>query len=300
MSTRIIGTAHQRIIRDKKAAEQAANSAWLKSVNRDISNMVVREIDRETCKKVILEYEWLGCMPAVVWKMYGAFYDGQVAGVVCYGPEYSENLGIQARKAGRKCADWSKYGYEGKMILLSRGACVHWAHPHTGSKLIRRSMDMLPKKYEVVTSTTDEAAGEIGTIYQACGFYYVGSMRENNPNVKSRRMDRDAWLINGKIVGTRSIRAKLGNCKSASVLAVWPHAQKIKQHSKHRYFAFRGSRGTQKRHHLAILGIIKPYPKRGGGIKSDTSVFHTEGHSDDPVTPLHFVKAAEEALDYCP
>jgi hypothetical protein len=235
---------------------------WWQNIDISIKKSVVREIDRQTCERIILEYEWLGCMPAVIWHMYGIYFDGHCAGVVCYGPEYSENLGVIARKRGLKCADWSKYGYEGKMILLSRGACVHWAHPHSGSKLIRRSMDLLPAKYEIVTATTDPAAGEIGTIYQACGFHYVGSMREANHNVKSRRMDRDAWLIDGKIYGSRTMRQKIGCSRHNEIIKIYPTAQKIKQHSKHRYFAFRGSRTTQARHLDAIRHMVKPYPKR--------------------------------------
>jgi hypothetical protein len=257
--------AHQRVIREQR---EALNSdadlfgKWWVDIDTDIKLAEVRECSLSTAKQIIEDYEWLGCMPAVVWYSYGIYWAGYCGGVVCYGPEYSENLGIQAREQGRKCADWSKYGFEGKMLLLSRGACVHWAHPHAASKLIRRSMDLLPAKYEVITATTDAAAGEIGTIYQACGFNYVGSMRENNDAVSSRYMDRDAWLIGGKIVGSRNIRAVCGSTKAVDIARVYPNAKKIKQHSKHRYFAFRGAKKTQEGHLSAISGMIKPYPKR--------------------------------------
>ena len=257
--------AHQRIIREEKAKTSASENlfgAWWDSINKDIANGVVREIDRATCEQIILEYEWLRCMPAVVWYMYGIFFDGNCGGVVCYGPEYSENLGKISRESGRRGADWSKYGFEGKMILLSRGACVHWAHPHSGSKLIRQSMNLLPKKYEIITSTTDEAAGEIGTIYQACGFYYVGAMRESNPAIKFKRQDRDAFLIGDKLVSERSMRQMIGTQKFSEVLRRFPTAKLIKQHSKHRYFAFRGTKKAKKSHLSAIKHLIKPYPKR--------------------------------------
>lgn len=259
------GTAYQYQIRQHRAeidAESNLFGAYWEDINRDIKNAVVRPIDYATCEHVILDYEWLGCMPAVVWHMFGIFYDDICAGVVCYGPEYSENLGKIVRERGTAGADWSKYGFEGKMILLSRGACVHWAHPHSGSKLIRQSMRMLPAKYEVVTATTDHAAGEIGTIYQACGFHYVGSMREANPNVKHRYMDRDAWLIDGKIWTARTIRSHIGTTANDKIKEFYPTAVKIRQHSKHRYFAFRGPRHAQQAHHQAIAHLIKPYPKR--------------------------------------
>lgn len=251
------GKSHQRLIRERKAQE--ANSdlfgPWWEGIDRSIENAVVKEVDRPTAERIILDYEWLGCMPAVVWHTYGIFFDGHCGGVVVYGPEYSENLGKISRAGSKKCStDWSKLGFEGKMVLLSRGACVHWAHPHSGSKLIRRSMDLLPKKYEVITATTDWAAGEIGTIYQACGFHYVGAMR--------KQPFRDGWLINGKLYGSRSLRSKLGCTKIEVIRASYPDVVKVKQHSKHRYFAFRGSKTVQKRHKKAIATIIKPYPKR--------------------------------------
>jgi hypothetical protein len=258
--------AHQRLIRERRAADQSDEAglfgAYWEGLDLSIGNAVVRQISRATAEKVILDYEWLGVMPAVVWYCFGIYYDDVLAGVVTYGPEYSENLGAIARERGLACADWSRYGYEGKMILLSRGACVHWAHPHSASKLIRRSMDMLPPRFEVVTATVDEAAGEIGTIYQACGFTYVGSMRDRNANVNSRRLDRDGWLINGRIMGSRSMRQLVGSSRRADILARYPDAEFVAQHAKHRYFAFRGSRTTKARHLRAIAHLVQPYPKR--------------------------------------
>jgi len=210
-------------------------------------------------------------MPAVVWYSFGIFYDDILAGVVCYGPEYSENLGKIAREQGRPMANWQKYGYEGRMILLSRGACVHWAHPHSASKLIRKSMDLLPEKYAVVTATVDDMAGEIGTIYQAAGFDYVGSMRVANPNVKSGPIDyRRGWVIAGKLWTARSIRQAVGNTRRADVLARFPDVQFTRQHSKERYFAFRGTKREKAKDRAAIAHIIKPYPKRAVGVEETT------------------------------
>jgi hypothetical protein len=281
--------AHQRLIREKRAAEDADADMfgrWWQGINVDINRADVRGVSYETAKSVIEKYEWLECMPAVVWFTYGIFFDGCCGGVVCYGPEYSENLGKVARETGRKCADWSRYGYEGKMILLSRGACTHWAHPHSASKLIRESIKLLPQQYQVVTSTCDPAAGEVGTIYQACGFDYVGSMRDNRETVKSRYMDRDAWLIDGKIVGSRSIRQRCGSTKAEDIAKVFPDAQKIKQHSKHRYFAFRGPTAVQKKNRKAIAHLIRPYPKRAEQVSSRDTVSTPDKAGGSSPAPL--------------
>jgi len=244
--------AHQRIIREKKAGEvDGLFGQWWEDIDTDIKKAEVKEVPYGVAESVIKDYEWMGCLAAVNWFYYGIFFDGVCGGVVVYGPEYIENLG-----------KWDKYGYTGKIILLSRGACVHWAHPHSGSMLIRRSMDLLPEKYKVVTCTTDDLAGEIGTIYQACGFDYIGSMRDANPNVNSRKGDRDAWLINGKLYGARNMRQKFGTTKTEELIKYFPDMEKVKQNSKARYFAFRGTKKDKKVNRKAIDHLIKPYPKR--------------------------------------
>jgi len=248
-----IGIAHQKIIRDKKADSDKSNlfGEYWKFLDLDLKKAIVREIDLHSASKMIVEYEWLGCMPAVNFYAYGIFFDGVCGGVVVYGQEYIENLGR-----------WDKYDFTGKIILLSRGVCIHWTPINTASKLIMTSMKMIPKKYKIITCTTDHLAGEIGTIYQACNFDYVGSMRDANPNVKSRNLDRDAFLINGKLYGTRAIRQKIGSVKMEDVLKRWPNAEKVSQNSKHRYFYFTGSRSEQKYHSSKIEHLIKEYPKR--------------------------------------
>ena len=90
-------------------------------------------------------------MPAAIRHCFGIFFAGELGGAVVYGDEYGENLGV-----------WDKYHYTGKIIALLRGACVHWAHPHSPSKLIRRSMHLLPGRYKVVTATVDGTLGEVG------------------------------------------------------------------------------------------------------------------------------------------
>jgi hypothetical protein len=139
---------------------------------------------------------------------------------VVYSDEYAENLGVRNR-----------YGFTGKIICLSRGACAHWAHPHSVSRLVRGSMRLLPDKYKAVTATVDPALGEIGVIYQACGFVYVGAMRSGR---------RAAISVNGApmseqlvfdISGTRGARALARLGFEAPSTAY-----------RERYFAFRGSR----------------------------------------------------------
>jgi hypothetical protein len=90
-----VGVCHQKKIREEKKITDTDNlfGAYWEGVNKTIKNAVVREVSVSTAKSIVEEYEWLGCMPAVVWYCYGIFFENFCAGVVCYGPEYSENLG---------------------------------------------------------------------------------------------------------------------------------------------------------------------------------------------------------------
>jgi len=105
----------------------------------------------------------------------------------------------------------------------------------------------------VVTATVDPMAGEVGTIYQACNFHYVGIMREMK--------ERDGWIIDGKIYGGRSMRSKLGTQRLEVIQRYYPNVQKVKQSSKGRYFQFT-SKKARKKHLPAIKHLLKAYPKR--------------------------------------
>ena len=97
----------------------------------------MRPISIAEAKAIIERYEWLGSMPAVARYCFGIFFGTELGGVVVYGDEPGENLGV-----------WDRYGHSGRIIALLRGACLHWAHPHAGSKLVRRSMNLLPERFK--------------------------------------------------------------------------------------------------------------------------------------------------------
>ncbi|MBS1828801.1 MAG: hypothetical protein JST93_26095 [Acidobacteria bacterium] len=226
--------AHQRFIREQLAATEPTYTA-------DIGTAVVTEITPSQAKDIIEKYEWLKTMPAFVLHCYGIFFDGICGGVVVYSVDYGENLA------------WSKFGWQGKIICLSRGACVHWAHPHSASKLIRTSMRMLPEKYKVVTCTVDAEAGEVGTIYQAAGMIFVGVMSRGGNRASIIKPD-------GKRISSRDAYDLYGT-RSVSRLREMGLDVRSEQR-KGRYFAFLGSKREQAENRKKIESMIKPYPKR--------------------------------------
>jgi hypothetical protein len=253
--------AHQRIIRERRAAEDADADLfgrWWQGIEINIAKADIREISYETAASIIHKYEWLGTMPAIVRHCYGIFFDGCCGGAVVYGDEYAENLGV-----------WDKYGYTGKIICLARGACTHWSHPHSASKLIRRSVEMLPPRYRIITCTTDWEAGEVGTIYQACGFHYA-------------KMDTHArYQTKGK--PSRQLRGSgLTNKAKITAAGLMPKLE----HQKGRYFLFRGTAGEQKALKRAIANLIRKYPKRAGQVSSRDTVGTTGKAGGSSPAPL--------------
>jgi len=247
--------AYTKKMREKLSGEDGDMfGRWWENFTPDLRTATVEEIGRVSAGNIIMPYEWLDNMPAIITHSYGLFFDtpiGKVCGgAVVFGTEYGENLG-----------HWDKYGFTGKIILLSRGACVHWCPKNSNSKLVMGAIKQLPEKYKIVTATIDSLAGETGTIYQACNFYYIGSMRASNPNVNHRPLDRFGVKIDGKLLGARAIRQKLGTQKKDVILAHYPDAEFVPQHSKGRYFLFRGSKLENKGYKKSIEHLIKPYPK---------------------------------------
>jgi hypothetical protein len=226
--------AHQRIVRE------TANAAP-PPVSLDIGAAAVRPISVAQARAVIERYEYLGSMPAAIRFCFGIFFGDHLGGAVVYASEPGENLGI-----------WTAYGYSGKIITLARGACLPWAPPHAGSKLIRRSMRLLPARYTVVTATVDGTAGEIGTLYQAVNFHFVGVLA---PGGRVLIRNGDGTTLSG-----RSARHRFGTESVTILRALGVEAMLVPRRA--RYFAFRGAAREKKRLRRAIAPLIKPYPKR--------------------------------------
>lgn len=133
----------------------------------------VKRITTEEAAAVILKYEWLAAnsnnkspLGRGVEACYGLFLDGELIGANCLG------------RMGGKVGDICGPHYADKTGYLMRGACAHYAPMHAASfftsttcKLARKDMG-----WSVFFAYSDtEDASECGTIYQACGWYYIGS-----------------------------------------------------------------------------------------------------------------------------
>lgn len=152
--------AWQKQLRDRYEAEGVPLVPHL-----DIKRAIVRPVSRHLAEQIIFKYEWLGTMANTHWH-YGIFFGSYCAGVCCVGsssvvagPYTHHTFGID-RNA---------------LSMLARGACVHWAPNGTNSKLVAWTLKFVARLgFKIILAYSDSDAGEIGTIYQACNWVYIG------------------------------------------------------------------------------------------------------------------------------
>lgn len=247
--------AHQRIIREQKAKEisQDLYGKYWENINLDIKNSEIKEIDYKTARSIILEYEWLGTMGTTQYH-FGIYYDGCLAGVVCYGYFQAMNT----NSGGHPYAPYVGVKYSKNGIQLSRGACVHWSHKHSGSKLISQSLKTMSQRgYKYTIAFSDPEAGEIGTLYQATNWYYLGIGKTNH---------YDIYYKNGKLyLNDRDFYKKykiVGKINMEKWIMDKEHLKIKLRKPKGRYIKLIGNKKENKEMMKVLNPLIKPFPKR--------------------------------------
>ena len=157
----------QNLISDLKEAsltEEECNSLRIE----DFEFSYVDKEDRQQCEEIkhfIERHEWLGKLPARPTHRFIARLkkNGIIAGAIVMATPnaFSHILGKENRD---------------KEKLISRGACISWAPKNLGSWLIMKSIKWMVKntQFRMFSAYSDPEAKELGTIYQACNFIYLG------------------------------------------------------------------------------------------------------------------------------
>ena len=178
----------QKQLRDEFLSEGTPDVSSL-----DLKKAIVRPVSKSLAKQIILKYEWLGTMSPTS-KHYGIFFDNYCAGVTCVNINASGTAGSNCFKM------FNLKRYE--CNTLSRGACVHWAPVGSNSKLVSWTCKLLKKELphsKIILAYSDPNAGEIGTIYQACNWFYIGKTgREEQMISPSGR------ILNHRMLGSRA------------------------------------------------------------------------------------------------
>ncbi len=122
--------------------------------------------DKQRCRQIktfIERHEWLGKLPTRPTHRFIATYKGQIAGaIVMATPNTFSSL------LGKENRDLEK--------LISRGACISWSPKNLGSALVMYAVRWMVQNtpFRFFTAYSDTEARELGTIYQACNFIYLG------------------------------------------------------------------------------------------------------------------------------
>ena len=234
--------AHQRLIREREAEAPSLLGPWWEEVDISLEKASIQEISIAKAEEIILRYEWLGTMPIAIKRCYGFFHSGVLAGAAVFAEKPGASL--KSDKHSIVPADaW----------YLARGACVHWAHPHAASWMIAHIGKLLSPCHIVAYS--DPAAGEIGTIYQALNWFYLGAS-QGGPT---------AALVDGKLITLRSFQRdrnyEVGKSLK-SVAEAFPRSKVLPVGRKGRYVGVYGPPAFKRAATKRLQPFALPYPKR--------------------------------------
>lgn len=164
-------------------------------------NFIELKNEKNNAVEFIKRYEWLGTITQYSTHYFGAYYKGVLGGVLIFSMPnaFSKLLGENTKNIER---------------LISRGACASWTPKGLASSFLMWSIKYMVKNtpYRLFTAYSDPTAKELGTIYQACNFYYLG--KQSGTNIR---------YINpytGKVVSDRFFRQRTAYKKYAKELNI--------------------------------------------------------------------------------
>jgi len=218
----------------------------------ELKDTILRPITRDVAKPFIEKYEWLGTLGTMKFA-YGLYF-GYKLGVVLV---FSKTTTWQAEVSicGEK--------YKDKVILLARGAAANWCPPNANSYAIAQTLKAVERDtpYRIILAYSDRRAGEVGTIYQALGWLFIGLGATGTDHVPLGLVDTTDMRFH-----TRGLPKELKS--KASLLKAGYEVLDVKRANKGRYITFLGSRKERKELMAALRFKALPYPKREDLVKS--------------------------------
>ncbi len=234
------GEAWQKQLRDRYMGEGAPD------VDLSLKKAVVRPIRKRLAEQIILKYEWLGTMSSTNLH-FGIFFGSYCAGVTCVGKAVTAGNNIHSPFAIER----------DELLILARGACVHWAPPGTNSKLVSWTSRLIPERRpraKLILAYADTDAGEIGTIYQASGWHYIGLS-----GWVPQFVAPNGRIFDGRIISYYAQKGRVSwvQQRDAMIRQGW---KEQRSNPKHRYVQILGKQ--PKAFRRKIERMSRPYPKR--------------------------------------
>ena len=181
-----VGTCYQYLRRLETLNEDIASGMSLGLAIADFVLQMEKLSDEH--RQFIRRYEWLGNIGFGVKWVFVARHNGHLGGVVMLSEPTS----------------YSSFGMEYE-VLIQRGACAAWAPKNLGSHLISFACRWMLKNTtkRLFVAYADPEANEIGTIYQACNFEYLGAFYGAK---ELYQINCDKWVSARYFTRTNSIK----------------------------------------------------------------------------------------------
>lgn len=231
------------------------------SINDFEIKQIITKEDKQSAIEFIKRYEWLGTITQYSTHYYGAYYKGVLGGVTIFSMPnaFSKLLGENTSELER---------------LVSRGACASWTPKGLASHFLMESIKQMvaTTQYRLFTAYSDPTAKELGTIYQATNWYYLGQ--------KSGTTTRYINPYTGRVVSDRFFRQKTAYKKYAKEMGIeWQKEwtgksgvnwelipddieQKLRAHGKEKQANSKSIEYPNKHKYAYVLGRSKLETKR--------------------------------------
>lgn len=208
--------------------------------------MDLKEINKKTAEDFFARYEHLGNCGLGVWH-YGLYEQDELFSVISFG---TTNFDPSRSRLGKLAQKFNL-----KIIQLNRGGTRFDAPRNTPSHAIRLAFNEIKKRFGecIVVAYSDTKWNEIGTIYQASNFLYLGL---TNPKGQSN------YLIKGKVYSGWTVRKKYGTRDMVKLIKILGKVKRISLTQKHIYIYLNMSKGKRTAVIKELDGCIMPYPKR--------------------------------------
>jgi hypothetical protein len=248
------GKAFQRVIRERMAEQPDPLLSEKMALAADFKNATVREISLAEARNLVIAFEWLASLGSSE-HAFGLFFGEYLAGCVCFGS--TAGTKVRSSVCGADHAD--------RVTTLTRGCCLNWSHPHSGSFLVSAACrEMTKKGYHVVIAYADPEAGERGVIFRACNFLYCGT---TSPTEKFKRPDGKVYDARNVHLLTRDrrfgrLRYKRSRAEQKQLLIEQGCEFFKNDKRKQRFVGIFGDRRMKRILRAALKWEVLPYLKR--------------------------------------
>lgn len=210
-----------------------------------LARAVVEPISRTEAESLILRYEWLGNCGRGASAFYGLKIGDELIGAAVFGVGTSH-------EARNICGET----YIPQTASLMRGCCVHFAPKNAPSFLTREATRQasVAHGWKIFVAYADEEAGELGQIYRAVGWKYIGQgSGRPNGNVHLNWRKPDGTEVSSQTVHKQNLTKRQLFALGWEVIPVRP---------KKRFVWIEGTVAQRSELEARCRYSFLPYPKR--------------------------------------